>query len=63
MLTRVGELGRQILEHLMPARRSRTNPRTVKRAISVYAANTAHRRVRAPNRKTTITINIHSAAP
>jgi hypothetical protein len=28
-----GELGRQVLDHLMPARRSRTNPRVVKRAI------------------------------
>jgi len=51
----VGELGRQILDHLMPARRSRTNPRVVKRAISVHAANTARGRVRAPSRKTTIT--------
>jgi Insertion element 4 transposase N-terminal/Transposase DDE domain len=59
----VGELGRQVLDHLMPARRCRTNPRVVKRAISVYAANNARGRVRAPSRKTTITINIHSAAP
>jgi hypothetical protein len=59
----VGELGRQVLQHLMPARRSRTNPRVVKRAISVYAANNARGRVRAPSRKTTISINIHSAAP
>jgi hypothetical protein len=58
-----GELGRQVLGHLMPARRSRTNPRVVKRAISVYAANTARGRVRAPSRKTTITINVLSAPP
>ncbi|HEY6795421.1 MAG TPA: IS4 family transposase [Kineosporiaceae bacterium] len=59
----VGELGRQVLDHLLPARRSRSNPRVVKRAISVYAANNARGRVRAPSRKTTITINIPSAAP
>ena len=45
-----GELGRQVLDHLMPARRSRTNPRVVKRAISVYAANTARGRIRGPSR-------------
>jgi hypothetical protein len=59
----VGELGRHVLDHLMPDRRSRTNPRVVKRAISVYAANTARGRIRAPNRKATISINIHSASP
>jgi hypothetical protein len=59
----VGELGRQVLDHLMPARRSRTNPRVVKRAISVYAANTARGRVRLPSRKTTITIDVLSASP
>jgi hypothetical protein len=58
----VGELGRHVLDHLMPAR-PRTNPRVVKRAISVYAANNARGRVRAPNRKTTITIDVHSASP
>lgn len=31
----VGVLGRNILDHLIPDRRSRTNPRVVKRAISV----------------------------
>jgi hypothetical protein len=59
----VGAIGRQVLNHLMPARRSRTNPRVVKRAISVYAANTARGRARAPSRKTTITIDIVSAEP
>jgi hypothetical protein len=44
----VGELGRHVLDHLIPARRPRTNPRVVKRAISVYAANTARGRIRAP---------------
>jgi hypothetical protein len=59
----VGELGRQVLDHLMPARRCRTNPRVVKRAISVYAANTARGRLRAPSRKTAITIDVLSAPP
>jgi Insertion element 4 transposase N-terminal/Transposase DDE domain len=59
----VGELGRQVLDHLMPARRPRTNPRVVKRAISVYSANTTRGRVRAPSRKTTITIDVLSAPP
>ena len=35
----VGVLGRSVLDHLLPERRSRTNPRVVKRAISVYAAS------------------------
>jgi len=59
----VGELGRQVLGHLMPDRRCRTTPRVVKRAISVYAANTARGRIRAPSRKTAITIDILSASP
>lgn len=59
----VGVLGRHVLEHLLPDRRSRTNPRVVKRAISIYAANTARGRARAPSRKTVITIDILSASP
>jgi hypothetical protein len=35
----------------------------VKRAISVYAANTARGRLRAPSRKTAITIDVLSAPP
>jgi hypothetical protein len=34
----VGAIGRQVLAHLMPARRIRTRPRVVKRAISKYRA-------------------------
>ena len=56
-------IGRQVLDHLMPARRCRTNPRVVKRAISVYAANIARGRIRAPNRTTVTTINVLSALP
>jgi hypothetical protein len=59
----VGELGRHVLDHLIPARRPRTNPRVVKRAISVYAANTARGRIRAPSRTATISINVLSAPP
>lgn len=59
----VGVIGRQVLSHLMPARRSRSNPRVVKRAISVYAANTARGRARAPSRNTTITITINDGEP
>jgi hypothetical protein len=59
----VGMIGRQVLHHLMPARRSRGNPRVVKRAISVYAANTARGRARAPSRNTTITITIIDGEP
>ena len=58
-----GELGRQVLDHLMPERRCRANPRVVKRAISVYAANTARSRIRAPSRTTAITIDLLSASP
>lgn len=56
----LGVIGRQVLNHLMPPRRSRSNPRVVKRAISVYAANTGRGRARAPSRKTTTTIKIIS---
>ncbi|MGH3460114.1 MAG: IS4 family transposase [Kribbellaceae bacterium] len=59
----VGVIGRQVLNHLMPPRRSRSNPRVVKRAISVYAANTARGRARAPSRPTTTTIKIISKPP
>jgi len=59
----VGELGRQVLRHLLPTRRSRSSPRVVKRAISVYAANTARGRIRAPSRKTTTTIKVLNPSP
>jgi hypothetical protein len=36
----VGRIGRRVLANLMPARRTRTNPRTVKRAMSKYNAKT-----------------------
>jgi hypothetical protein len=58
----VGVIGRHVLAHLMPARRPRTNPRVVKRAISKYVASTAKRRHRGPSRKATISIDILAAA-
>jgi Insertion element 4 transposase N-terminal/Transposase DDE domain len=59
----VGVIGRQVLDHLMPPRRARSNPRVVKRAISVYAANKARGRIRAPTRATTTTIKIVNDEP
>lgn len=42
----------------MPARRLRTTPRVVKRAISKYVASTARDRARGPALQATITIKI-----
>jgi hypothetical protein len=58
----VGEIGRQVLDHLMPARRQRTNPRVVKRAISKYVASSKKGRHRGPSRTATISIHIIPAA-
>jgi len=57
----VGRIGRLVLANLMPDRRIRTNPRTVKRAMSKYNAKT--RTVNRATYKATININILSAAP
>jgi hypothetical protein len=54
----VGVIGRAVLAHLMPARRLRTTPRVVKRAISKYVASSARGRHHGPSRKATISINI-----
>jgi hypothetical protein len=54
----VGIIGERVLDHLMPARRSRTNSRVVKRAISKFVASTARGRTRGPSLKATIAINI-----
>jgi hypothetical protein len=59
----VGVIGGQVLAQLMPRRRSRSNPRVVKRAISVYAANKARGRIRAPSQATTTTITITNDEP
>jgi Insertion element 4 transposase N-terminal/Transposase DDE domain len=54
----VGTIGRHVLDQLLPARRIRTNPRVVKRAISKYVASTAKNRHRGPSLPATITIDI-----
>lgn len=54
----IGTIGHRILEQLLPARRVRTNPRVVKRAISKYVASTAKGRQRGPSRPAQITIEI-----
>jgi hypothetical protein len=58
----VGVIGRHVLDNLMPARRPRTTPRVVKRAISNYTVKTAEGRVRGPSTAITITIDITVAA-
>ena len=59
----VGVIGRHVLAHLMPARRTRTNPRVVKRAISKFVASTAKSRHRGPSRKAVLSINILATGP
>ena len=54
----IGTIGRHVLDALLPARRVRTNPRVVKRAISKYVASTAKGRHRGPSRPALITIEI-----
>ena len=54
----VGAIGRQVLDNPLPARRCRTTPRVVKRAISNYAPKTATGRIRGPSRNATISIDV-----
>lgn len=54
----VGMIGQAVLDHLMPSRRLRTNPRVVKRAISKYVASSAKGRQRGPSRKALISIDV-----
>jgi hypothetical protein len=56
----VGVIGRHVLARLLPARRVRTNPRVVKRAISKYVASTAKGRHRGTSHPATITIDIET---
>jgi Transposase DDE domain len=58
----VGVIGRRVLDNLMPARRMRTAPRVVKRAISNYTVKTAKGRVRLPSTAITIKIDVITAA-
>ena len=54
----VGVIGHRVLADLMPARRARTSPRVVKRAISNYTVKTATGRVRRPATPITIKIDL-----
>jgi hypothetical protein len=54
----VGVIGRHVLDNLMPARRPRTTPRVVKRAISNYTVKAATGRIRGPSTPITIKIDI-----
>lgn len=54
----LGTIGQQVLAGLLPARRRRTTPRVVKRAISNYAPHTASGRLRGPSHRLTISIDI-----
>lgn len=58
----VGVIGRQVRDAALPARRLRTTPRVVKRAISNYVAKTANGRTRGPSRNATIEIAILTSA-
>jgi hypothetical protein len=51
-------IGRAVRGRLTPARRTRTNPRVVKRAISKFVASSTKGRRRAPSYPATISIDI-----
>jgi Insertion element 4 transposase N-terminal/Transposase DDE domain len=57
----VGTIGRQVLANLMPDRRIRTKPRTVKRAISKYQARGPN--INRTSYKATIIIDILTPSP
>nr|WP_279561837.1 IS4 family transposase [Pseudonocardia autotrophica] len=57
----IGVIGRRVLDALLPARRARTSPRVVKRAISNYTVKTSQNRVRGPSRTYTVEINTLAA--
>lgn len=52
----IGEIGRLVLANLLPSRRTRINPRTIKRAMSKY--NAKSRTINRTTYKATININI-----
>src|SRR3954452_7456226 len=58
VVDRVGVIGRQVLDTLLPDRRCRTSPRVVKRAISKHAAHTASGRLHGPSYPATISIDV-----
>jgi hypothetical protein len=57
----VGVIGCEVVAHLMPVRRTRTNPRVVKRAISKFVASSKEGRHHGSSRKATINIDILAA--
>jgi hypothetical protein len=59
----IGAIDRQVLDHLLSDQRCRASPRVVKRAISVYAPNTARGRLRAPSYQATINIDVQDPDP
>lgn len=56
----IGHIGRQVLANLLPARRARTCPRTVKRPLSTYAYNKSNQPPTCI--KVTIKITLNNAA-
>lgn len=54
----VGAIGRHVLDAWLPARRARSSPRVVKRALSKYAASTIHGRRHGPSRNTKISTEL-----
>jgi hypothetical protein len=54
----VGAIGRHVLGAWLPARRARSSPRVVKRALSKYAASTIHGRRHGPSHQTKISIDL-----
>lgn len=54
----VGVIGGHVLAALLPARRTRSGPRVVKRAISKFAASTIHGRRHGPTHKAKISIEL-----
>jgi hypothetical protein len=57
----IGVIGRHVLNSLLPARRCRTTPRVVKRAISNYVPKTKTGRLRGPSYPAAISIDILAA--
>jgi hypothetical protein len=57
----IGVIGRQVLNSLLPARRCRSTPRVVKRAISNYVPKTKTGRLRGPSYPAAISIDILAA--
>ena len=59
MIDLVGTIGRAVLDQLMPARRLRISPRTVKRPLSRYA----YKSLKVDRRTYTATLSINILTP